>query len=532
MKHRGTLSLLVTVGLLLTAFARVAPATTITVSVADGPNEGFNDPTPVAPVLGNPGTTLGEQRRNATEAAARYWEQRLDSDVDIVAEVTFDPLTCLQNGALLGSAGPATVHRDFPGAPLPDTWYVGALANSLSGSDLDPAAPELRARFNSNLDLGSPACLGGAGWDYRIGISTGNPREFYNTVLHELMHGLGFLTLVDSSSGAKLLSRNDAFMVHLADKAIGKSWPDMTNVERALSSVNTGNLVWTGPRTLEESTFLAAGLNTGNPRMFAPSPLQPGSSVSHWDTELFPNELMEPSATATNEDWLTTKAMYDSGWVGNPCGDTTLPFDRWLLFGLDCVPPSGEATVEAVFGDDIDGVYPTEWVVYEFLPDVYEYRLLELGDSLVPGKGYWIKQAVDPEAVVEFDVPANSNRTPSPVSQTSGCASGDTCFEQALVAPEPGELVRYNMVGNPFRTDIALDRLRVKTDGGTCSAGCDLATAEANDIVLATAYLYTAESVDGYTVLTGSGTIPSRAGMWIGALAGSSGLNPRLLFPR
>ena len=39
-----------------------AQAVTITVDNADPPGVGLNDPTPVAPVGGNPGMTLGDQR--------------------------------------------------------------------------------------------------------------------------------------------------------------------------------------------------------------------------------------------------------------------------------------------------------------------------------------------------------------------------------------------------------------------------------------------------------------------------------------
>ena len=34
---------------------------------------GFNDPTPAAPIGGNPGTTVGEQRLNAFRHAAEIW---------------------------------------------------------------------------------------------------------------------------------------------------------------------------------------------------------------------------------------------------------------------------------------------------------------------------------------------------------------------------------------------------------------------------------------------------------------------------
>jgi hypothetical protein len=47
----------------------------------DGPNEGFNDTAQVAPVAGNPGTTLGAQRLNAFRAAADVWGSMLNSAV-------------------------------------------------------------------------------------------------------------------------------------------------------------------------------------------------------------------------------------------------------------------------------------------------------------------------------------------------------------------------------------------------------------------------------------------------------------------
>ena len=41
----------------------------------DDPNEGYNDTTPVAPVGGNPGTTLGEQRQIVAQFAADRMER-------------------------------------------------------------------------------------------------------------------------------------------------------------------------------------------------------------------------------------------------------------------------------------------------------------------------------------------------------------------------------------------------------------------------------------------------------------------------
>src|SRR5262252_5589293 len=97
---------------------------TITIINVDGPGEGFNDPTPVAPVGGNPGTTIGQQRLNVFQYAADVWGSMLDSNVEIIVVASFDPL----GPNVLGQAGATSVFRDFPGAGFPDTWYGKALA--------------------------------------------------------------------------------------------------------------------------------------------------------------------------------------------------------------------------------------------------------------------------------------------------------------------------------------------------------------------------------------------------------------------
>ncbi|MGI9449501.1 MAG: hypothetical protein ACR2QH_02435, partial [Geminicoccaceae bacterium] len=40
----------------------------------------------------------------------------------------------------------------------------------------------------------------------------------------------------------------------------------------------------------------------------------PGSSVSHFDTSVSPDELMEPAATPTSILDVTTAAFVDMGW--------------------------------------------------------------------------------------------------------------------------------------------------------------------------------------------------------------------------
>src|SRR6185503_19747876 len=80
----------------------------------NAPGVGFNDPTPAAPVGGNPGTTLGQQRANVFLRAAAIWEAKLQPRVDINVVAQFTPL----GANVLGSAGAIQVFANFPGAEL------------------------------------------------------------------------------------------------------------------------------------------------------------------------------------------------------------------------------------------------------------------------------------------------------------------------------------------------------------------------------------------------------------------------------
>src|SRR5678816_2754872 len=115
-------------------------AATVIINNVDGAGEGFNDATPAVPVGGNPGITLGAQRLNAFTFAANLWAARLQSTVTIVVNAKMDPQTCTASSAVLGSAGTTTVHANFVGAPVSNTWYCQALANSLAGTDLSPVS--------------------------------------------------------------------------------------------------------------------------------------------------------------------------------------------------------------------------------------------------------------------------------------------------------------------------------------------------------------------------------------------------------
>lgn len=289
--------------------------TTITLVSLDGPGEGFNDPTAVAPVPGNPGTTLGEQRFNAMTAALRLWEVLLGSDVEIVFEVDWDTLLCLQNGAVLGGATPTDIARDFPTAPVAGVFYPIALANSLEDTDLSPSFGDINAVFNSVIDEGNVDCNNGIGWWYGIGSPPpGGELPLADTVFHELAHGLGFASQARLDNGEWLNGFPSIFDVFVEDHSTGELFTQMTAGERLAAAVDTGDLHNVAPLVNSGQHILSAGVANGHVRMFAPAMIAPGSSVSHWDTVLSPDELMEPAATPTIITSFTERLFEELGW--------------------------------------------------------------------------------------------------------------------------------------------------------------------------------------------------------------------------
>src|SRR4051812_3662596 len=240
---------------------------TIVILNNDAAGVGFNDTTAVSPVGGNNGTTLGQQRLNAFQEAANKWGATIDSPFTITIKSQWLPQTCNATSAVLGSAGAIGIFRDFTGAPFAGTWYNESLTSKLFGADPNPAQPEINATFNINL--GQPGCLTGTFFYLGLDGNHGANIDLVTVLTHEFGHGLGFQTFSNAQTGAfnsGFVSIYDRFLM---DNSTGKSWIQMTNAERAASSINTHKLVWTGPQVQADVPNV---LSLGEPGLTINSP--------------------------------------------------------------------------------------------------------------------------------------------------------------------------------------------------------------------------------------------------------------------
>ena len=265
-------------------------------------------------------------------AVATIWGNIIQSSIPIKVNACWSSFS----GNTLGYAGAATYGRDFTNAPIANTWYPVALANSLAGSDLAPSLPDINATFNSSYS-----------WYYGIdGNTPQNKYDLLTVVLHEMGHGLGFLGFVEYSTttgqgawgGQGFPIAYDRFVKdgsgnQMINTAVYPN-PSIT----LGTFLRSGNVLFTGANAVSAN-------NGSGVKLYAPSTWQSGSSYSHLDYNTFINtlnQLMIPSVStgkAVHDPGVVTKGLFkDIGWQISGGGGSTVPSKATL------VSPSGTVT--------------------------------------------------------------------------------------------------------------------------------------------------------------------------------------------
>lgn len=323
--------LLVLLSALLLAAGPAFAGATITIVNVNAPGVGFNDPTPAAPVGGNPGTTLGQQRLNAFNHAAGIWGATLDSSVEIFIQASFVPLSCNATSAVLGSAGTIQIVAvgppggggipPFPGLEA-NTWYGTALANKRIGYDAFPGAngttaDDIRARFNVNL--GNAGCLTGIGWYLGFDTNHGTQIDLVTVLLHEFAHGLNFQQFASVSDGSQIGGLTDIYGRHILDTTTTKHWNEMSDAERVASAINPRRVVWDGANVFAS---VPSVLSPGTPllRVNGPASIAGNYAVG---SAAFGPALTSPGITGTVVQALDPAVPVTSPTTTDACDPLT-----------------------------------------------------------------------------------------------------------------------------------------------------------------------------------------------------------------
>ncbi|GAB4477393.1 MAG: hypothetical protein Kow0088_16230 [Anaerolineales bacterium] len=260
--------------------------------------------------------------KTAFTYAANIWASLLSSPVPIVIDACW--ATNLGSG-VLGHSGALSYRRDFANAPQSNVWYAIALANALSGSDLEPGEADIYIAYSSTF-----------AWYFGTdGATPPGKYDFVSVVLHEIAHGLGF-------SGSMNYGSSYCGGATFGCWGEGTSYPDTydTFIQNGSGNNLLNTSLFPNPSTALGSQLTSNNLyfngsnakaaNGGNrPKMYAPASWMPGSSYSHLDYDTFastPHRLMvyaiSDGASIHHPGSITLGILQDVGWnrptSGNP----------------------------------------------------------------------------------------------------------------------------------------------------------------------------------------------------------------------
>jgi hypothetical protein len=184
--------------------------------------------------------------------------------------------------------------------------------------------------------------------------------------------------------------------------------------------------------------------------------------------------------------------------------DFNLPSDQWRLISLPAAPPATENTVEKVFGDNVPGVYGTDWTLFEYNSGINKYRKLNKTDPVKQGVGYWVIQLSG--NTVALNLPAGSQASAPAIALTSS----------------KNKNPQWNLVGSPFSEPRSLGDFSIEvTNGDMCgNSGCSLDQAKDKQLAHNKVWSYNGQ---GYEEKGTGDRVHPWEGFWISTLAGSSG---------
>ncbi len=232
-------------------------------------------------------TDFPEEAKTAFEAALDLWENLIISRVPIRIKATWTSLS----STTLASSGATRVFKNFNGAVYKEVWYPVALAEAMTGAELNNKDFDINITLNQNIP-----------WSYNTsGTRVAGRYDLVSIVLHEIAHGLGFTSSFKVTESGLQGQWGQSGTPYIFDMFVQQS--------DGVKLVNTG--VYGNPSTSLKSAITGNNLffeltqkkYIGNlPRLYSPATYREGGSVSHLDENAYPagspHSLMSPNIAA------------------------------------------------------------------------------------------------------------------------------------------------------------------------------------------------------------------------------------------
>ncbi len=274
------------------------------------------------PRWGDVCTSWSPQAQSAFAYAASIWAALLYSPVPVTIDACW--ATNLPGG-VLGHGGALGFYRNFTGAPVANTWYAVALANSRSGSDLNGSTAEIYLALSSTFS-----------WYYGTdGATPAGQYDLVTVALHEIGHGLGFLGSMEVETGYSECNGISGYGCWGWATGYPTSYDRFAQDSAGNSLLNTG--LYPNPslalgNALKSNAVYFSGTNAnaanGGSRvpLYAPSSWSSGSSYSHLDYNTYRytiNRLMvyaiSSGSSIHDPGPVTNGIMKDIGWQPASC---------------------------------------------------------------------------------------------------------------------------------------------------------------------------------------------------------------------
>ncbi len=208
-------------------------------------------------------------------------------------------------GNSLAGASPSAYYSRFSNVPNPSEVYPVALAEKISRRELnDPDEPDINITVNSERNWY---------YDWFNPSGVGNRFDFVSVLLHEVFHGLGFVsfTRVNNNIGSIGLfsgGRHTIYSDFMFNGSSTKVSDVVDNSSEMAAVLQSQNLFF---NLISSSQSL---------KLYAPGEYDPGSSISHLDEFTFNNTsdaLMTPSigrGQVEQDPGVSVEMLYDMGW--------------------------------------------------------------------------------------------------------------------------------------------------------------------------------------------------------------------------
>jgi hypothetical protein len=262
------------------------------------------------------------QAKTSFQKAVSIWESYIVSPQKIKIQAKWESLP----GSTLAQSGATKIYRNFTSAPYRDVWYPVALAEAISGQNLNSNEFEVTISLNRNIN-----------WSFNLdGIPESNRFDMVSVVLHEIAHGLGFnssFKLTDDNLrgewGQSLVPYVFDIFVQNGNSEVIQDTKIYGNPSSQLKQQLTSNDLF---------FFLGNNIYTGRlPQLNAVDPFRIGASVSHLDEFNYPQG---------DENSLMTPSVRSAEVIHTP-GDLTLLILNQIGWGIRNLPVSGNTVTAA-----------------------------------------------------------------------------------------------------------------------------------------------------------------------------------------